>query len=91
MMKKKKERDQLISALDEVYSIQNVGDGPDRIGYICNFKTSSVTVDELTEKQVLTIYFIEQSGQWCKSEVLYQPYFYVSCQRDYLDELKFYF
>jgi hypothetical protein len=36
-----------------------VKDGPERLGFLANFKTFSITDDDLNERSALLAYFIE--------------------------------
>ena len=54
-------------------------DGPPKIAYLANIKTSKIIDDDLVERNVLLLYFIEQNGEWFKAFIKYDPYFYISC------------
>ncbi|KAL4468704.1 hypothetical protein ABPG74_005207 [Tetrahymena malaccensis] len=88
MQKGEKQRIQEI--VDQKFGIETVKDGPDRLGFIANFKTASILDEDMNERTVLQIYYVEDNGNWCKSTILYEPYFYIACERNLEKEIAFF-
>ena len=44
----------------------------------------------MIERNVVLLYFIEQNGQWFKSYVRFDPYFFIKCDKLIQDDMKNY-
>lgn len=66
------------------YGMESVRDGPPRVAYLSNLKSSSIEDEDLIERSVVSLYFVEQNGNWFQSYILYEPYFYILCKPEVL-------
>jgi len=76
--------------IDENCEIPLVTSGPNLLGFLANFKSSTIIDEEMNERTILLAYFTQLSGSWFKAMVCFQPYFYVATQKEYISEMQFY-
>ena len=58
----KSERQRIQDIVDAKFDIETVKDGPARLGFITNFKTSSILDEEMNEHTMLQVYCMQESG-----------------------------
>lgn len=56
------EKQEISHMVDHKYGIESVKDGPDRLGFVCNFKTGLVCDEDGIDRTVLHVYFLEENG-----------------------------
>jgi DNA polymerase epsilon subunit 1 len=57
------------------------------LAYLANFKSTTIQYEDLTERSALLCYFVEQCGRWFKSLIRYDPYFYIACDPEQIDNM----
>jgi DNA polymerase epsilon subunit 1 len=66
--------------------IETVKDGPSRIGYLANVKTTTVEIEDEEKFTALICYFYTKTGKWFKAYYRYDPYFYIEIADQFKDE-----
>ena len=66
------------------FGIETAREGFQRVAYLANFKTSLIQDEDLIERSVLCLYFMEKNGNWFQAFLKYQPYFYVTAKQELL-------
>lgn len=61
-----------------------------KVGYLANVKPTSHADANGADLAALILYFIQDSGEWFKGIHVYEPYFYVQCEEEYIKEIVFY-
>ena len=55
------------------------------MGYLATCKPTTHADETGQELAALMLYFIQEDGQWFKALKLYEPYFLLQCQEQYLE------
>ena len=48
---------------------------------------SVVNDEDLIERACIILYFVEPDGNWFKAIYKYEPYFYIACNKSYIQEM----
>lgn len=80
--------DEIHNGVEErVYDVREVREGPVRVGFLVNVKTSKIIDDENVERTVLLLYFAGADGNWWKSFIFYRPYFFIKISEERTTEM----
>jgi hypothetical protein len=64
-----------------------VRDSVDRVAFLSNVKTITITDNDETDHAAVLCYFYDENGEWFRSYVKFRPYFFVSVDEEWIDEM----
>ncbi|XP_046479124.1 DNA polymerase epsilon catalytic subunit 1 isoform X1 [Neodiprion pinetum] len=73
--------------IDELYGFVRVNDSKERTGFLLNMHSTEVIEDDKRLVSAVDYYFMEEDGTRFKISLPYNPYFYVLCKKDTLQEV----
>ncbi|KAJ1920549.1 DNA polymerase epsilon catalytic subunit [Mycoemilia scoparia] len=84
-LEKVKERDRL----DEQLGFYRYQEGPQKLGWLVNMHATSVfDAERNSVNAAVDYYFIEEDGNYFKCTLLYEPYFYLVCRPNTMDDVE---
>lgn len=69
------------------FEIEEVLDGPERVAFLSNIKTTTIKDDDETDHAAALCYFYDEDGRWFKSYIKFKPYFFISVDEEWVDEM----
>jgi DNA polymerase epsilon subunit 1 len=72
---------------EERMGVRQVREGNPMVGYLFNIKPHRVKLENKTENDCILCYFSSEDGTIFKTIVSYEPYFYVKCKDNVINEV----
>lgn len=80
-LKRAKESNARNEKLDEMFGFAKYESGPAKIGWLANFRTTSILDEDERSLSAIDYYFIEEDGSTFKCTITNEPYFYIGVKR----------
>ena len=62
-------------------------DGSNRVGFLSNVKTITIKDGNDEDHAAVLCYFYDEEGEWFKTYVKFQPYFYIKVDEEWISEV----